>query len=113
MGFLCRLRYAINHWPIERPLRWIFNKPLRDNPRLEPSIKDVVITTVRNLEGRYWFSDGVVESATAAAESEKDKGQDAIIDAIEREIKKHALSLKEGFEKGRLHELRGWPNGHG
>lgn len=34
MGFWSRLAYAVRYWPIERPLRWIMNRPLRDNPAL-------------------------------------------------------------------------------
>jgi hypothetical protein len=34
IGFWRRLRYAIDFWPIERPLRWIFNMPMRDKPTM-------------------------------------------------------------------------------
>lgn len=34
MSFFARLRYAIRYRPIERPFRWIFKRPLRDNPEL-------------------------------------------------------------------------------
>lgn len=34
ISFVGRVRYVLRFWPIERPFRWIFNRPLRDNPDL-------------------------------------------------------------------------------
>lgn len=36
MSFWERLQYALTSWPIEHPLRWLFNKPRRPNPSIRP-----------------------------------------------------------------------------
>ena len=55
---------------------------------LKSSLREIVVTTVRHRAGQYWHTDGVMEAAIAAAETVQDQGDEAMIDAIEREIKK-------------------------
>ena len=54
-----------------------------------PSLREIVVTTIRNREGCYWHKDGAIEAATMAAEAVQDQGIEAVIDAIEREITRH------------------------
>lgn len=51
-------------------------------------LREIVAITVLNRRVLFWHKEGTVEEVTAAAEAMRDRGEDAIIDTIEREIKK-------------------------
>jgi hypothetical protein len=54
----------------------------------QPSLREIVTVTVMNRAGIYWHADGTIEATIAAAEAVQDQGIEAIIDTIEREVKK-------------------------
>lgn len=41
MNFWSRLCYAIRYWPIQQPVRWIFNRRLRINPAFRAQLRDM------------------------------------------------------------------------
>jgi hypothetical protein len=53
----------------------------------EISLREIATTSVRN-RSCYWHQDDTIDAAVAAAEAVQNQGIEAIIDAMEREIKK-------------------------
>ncbi len=60
IGFWRRLRYAIDHRPIEKPRRWIFNRSARNNPA-------VLLWAKEN--NRLWLEGSLPESVRKALAS--------------------------------------------
>lgn len=53
------------------------------------TLHEIAKTAVLNRQTQYWHRDGVVEAMVSAAEAVQHYGECAIIDAMEREIKRY------------------------
>jgi hypothetical protein len=52
------------------------------------NLREIVEITIWHRSGSYWYTDGAIEAAVAAAEAVRGQGDEAMISAIERELKK-------------------------